>query len=168
MAHAFDIFLWVMTGMAFVVFIALFFVKAGYGMFVNGKWGPSVDNRLGWVLMESPVFIAMCILWWHSRTPVGCRPVLFFPSFPIALLPAFVHIPAFDTRKRAYAGRDNTDGGGIQRTQCADAGRMDILRQPRRQISGIVVLHSAIHSRGVDVRIGNGREHTFRFGDTRA
>ena len=66
MAHAFDIFLWVMTGMAFVVFIALFFVKAGYGMFVNGKWGPSVDNRLGWVLMESPVFIAMCILWWYS------------------------------------------------------------------------------------------------------
>ena len=101
------------------------------------------------------------------RTPVGCRSVLFFPSFPIALLPAFVHIPAFDTRKRAYAGRDNTDGGGIQRTQCADAGRMDILRQPRRQISGIVVLHSAIHSRGVDVRIGNGCEHTFRFGDTR-
>ena len=83
MAHAFDIFLWVMTGMAFVVFIALFFVKAGYGMFVNGKWGPSVDNRLGWVLMESPVFIAMCILWWHSGRRWDAVPFCFFLLFQL-------------------------------------------------------------------------------------
>ena len=90
MAHAFDIFLWVMTGMAFVVFIALFFVKAGYGMFVNGKWGPSVDNRLGWVLMESPVFIAMCILWWHSGRRWDAVPFCFFLLFQLHILRGIV------------------------------------------------------------------------------
>lgn len=52
-----------MTLAAVVVFICLFKVDAGYGKFYNKKWGPSINNRLGWVLMESPVFIAMIVLW---------------------------------------------------------------------------------------------------------
>ena len=48
---------------AVVVFISLHFVSAGYGMMYTRRWGPSVNNRLGWVMMEAPVFIAMCILW---------------------------------------------------------------------------------------------------------
>ncbi|MCH5329059.1 MAG: DUF1295 domain-containing protein [Coprobacter sp.] len=55
-----------MAGTAAVVFIALYFVKAGYGIMRNGHWGPQVPNRLGWILMEAPVFIAMCLLWWFS------------------------------------------------------------------------------------------------------
>ena len=51
----------VMTVIAVFVFIALFFVKAGYGRFYTRKWGLSVNNRVGWVLMESPVFILMAI-----------------------------------------------------------------------------------------------------------
>ena len=54
---AFHIFLAVMTGIAVIVFVALYFVKAGYGMFFNAKWGRPIDNRIGWVLMEAPVFI---------------------------------------------------------------------------------------------------------------
>ena len=60
--HGFNIFLLVMTIVAVAVFVALFFVDAGYGKFYNKKWGPAVSNRLGWVLMESPVFIAMLVL----------------------------------------------------------------------------------------------------------
>lgn len=45
-----------------VVFIALYFVTAGYGVFYNKKWGPAIPNKLGWILMESPVFIVMIIL----------------------------------------------------------------------------------------------------------
>ena len=51
-----------MTIIAVIVFIALYFVTAGYGVFYNKKWGPSIPNKLGWVLMESPVFIVMIIL----------------------------------------------------------------------------------------------------------
>ena len=55
-AHTFNIFLIVMAAIALVVFVSLFFVDAGYGKFYDRKWGPAVNNKLGWVLMESPVF----------------------------------------------------------------------------------------------------------------
>lgn len=55
--------LYVMIGLAVVVFIALQKVTAGYGMMYTKKWGPTIGNRPGWVLMESPVFFAMIILW---------------------------------------------------------------------------------------------------------
>ena len=61
--HTFNICLAVMAALAAVVFVSLFRVDAGYGKFYNPKWGPTVGNRLGWVLMESPVFIAMIVLW---------------------------------------------------------------------------------------------------------
>lgn len=62
----FNLFLIIMSAVAVVVFVSLFFVNAGYGKFFNPKWGPSLDNHLGWFLMEVPVFIAMLVLWWFS------------------------------------------------------------------------------------------------------
>ena len=64
--HAFNILLIVMAVLAVVVFASLFFVDAGYGKFYHSKWGPSIGNRLGWMLMEAPVFVAMLLLWWCS------------------------------------------------------------------------------------------------------
>ena len=64
--HTFNLFLAIMAALAVVVFVALYFVDAGYGKFYTPKWGPSVGNRLGWVLMEAPVFVAMLLLWWFS------------------------------------------------------------------------------------------------------
>jgi 3-oxo-5-alpha-steroid 4-dehydrogenase 1 len=64
--HAFYVFLAIMAVVAVVVFVSLFFVDAGYGKFYNPKWGPAVNNKLGWVLMESPVFLAMLLLWFFS------------------------------------------------------------------------------------------------------
>lgn len=61
--HAFHLFLVVMAAIAVVVFVSLFFVDAGYGKFYDKKWGPTINNKLGWVMMESPVFIAMLVLW---------------------------------------------------------------------------------------------------------
>jgi 3-oxo-5-alpha-steroid 4-dehydrogenase 1 len=49
-------------------------VDAGYGRFYAPKWGPAIDNRLGWMLMEAPVFVAMLLLWWLSdRREDGIR-----------------------------------------------------------------------------------------------
>lgn len=73
----FQLFLWVMSAVAFFVFIALYYVKAGYGMFRTPSWGISVNNKLAWVLMEAPVFIIMFWLW--GRSGVGFSlPVYFF------------------------------------------------------------------------------------------
>ncbi|MDD4820860.1 MAG: DUF1295 domain-containing protein [Flavobacteriales bacterium] len=83
MEQTFDIFLWVMTLLAAVVFVALYFVKAGYGVFFDKKWGLSVDNKLGWVLMESPVFVVMSILWWYSARRWDVVPLCFFAVFQL-------------------------------------------------------------------------------------
>lgn len=57
----------VMVALAVVVFVALQRVTAGYGMMYTKKWGPAVGNRLGWILMEAPVFVAMLCLWLLSQ-----------------------------------------------------------------------------------------------------
>ena len=64
--QSFHLFLIIMAVVALVVFVSLFFVDAGYGKFYNPKWGPAINNKLGWVLMESPVFVAMLLLWLFS------------------------------------------------------------------------------------------------------
>ena len=53
----------VMLILAVVVFFALQYITAGYGMMYNKKWGLTLNNRLGWVLMEAPSFIAMLLFW---------------------------------------------------------------------------------------------------------
>ena len=66
-----DNFNWLLIGMsitAVVVFVSLFFVDAGYGKFYTKRWGPTVGNRLGWVLMEAPAFILMLLLYLHWET----------------------------------------------------------------------------------------------------
>ena len=46
-----------MAVMAVIVFVALFFFKAGYGYLSTSNWGPKISNRTAWVLMEAPAFI---------------------------------------------------------------------------------------------------------------
>ena len=72
-----------MAALAVVVFVCLFFVDAGYGKFYNRKWGPSVDNRLGWVLMEAPVCIAMFVLWALSDRRADLTRVIFLLLFQL-------------------------------------------------------------------------------------
>lgn len=72
-----------MTIIAVIVFVALYFVTAGYGVFYNKKWGPAVPNKLGWILMESPVFIVMLILWILSERNTNVVCVIFLILFEI-------------------------------------------------------------------------------------
>ena len=45
-----------MAVMAVIVFVALFFFKAGYGYLSSSNWGPKISNKAAWVLMEAPSF----------------------------------------------------------------------------------------------------------------
>jgi len=56
-------FLFIMALIGLVVFISLYFVDAGYGKMRSEKWGPAINNKIGWFLMEMPVFLVMLYLW---------------------------------------------------------------------------------------------------------
>lgn len=55
-----------MIVLAVIVFIALGRITPGYGITYDRKWGPSIGNRLGWIIMEAPVFFAMLAIWLTS------------------------------------------------------------------------------------------------------
>lgn len=44
---------------AVIVFIALFYLKAGYGYLSSSNWGKQISNKTAWVLMECPAFLFM-------------------------------------------------------------------------------------------------------------
>lgn len=79
----YDTFLWVMAATAVLVFVALQFFEAGYGYLFDSRYGPPVPNKLGWVLMESPVFVAMCILWALSGRQWDVVPLVLFAMFQL-------------------------------------------------------------------------------------
>lgn len=74
---------YIMIALALVAFFALRFITPGYGMFYTPKWGPSVANRVGWVLMESPVFIAMAVIWALSPRRSELAPAVMATIFMI-------------------------------------------------------------------------------------
>ena len=91
----FNTFLVVMAVTALIVFIALHFINAGYGMLFDKKWGASLSNRIGWIVMEAPVFIAMIFLWIfrHRRIPVRPDSNHIPRLVSNSLFPTLFHIP---------------------------------------------------------------------------
>ncbi|MEG0789521.1 MAG: DUF1295 domain-containing protein [Alistipes sp.] len=81
MSELFAIFLITMSLLALCVFVALYFVEAGYGYLFNRKYGFPVPNRIGWVVMEAPVFVVMTVLWLLSDRTWQATPLLLFVLF---------------------------------------------------------------------------------------
>lgn len=79
--YRFNIYLAIMSAVAIIVFFVLFKVRAGYGIFVSKKWGKTVSNRAGWIIMEAPVFIAMLVLWALSPRRFEITPLVFLLLF---------------------------------------------------------------------------------------
>ena len=79
----FDSFLTIMVAIAVVVFIALYFVEAGYGKMISSKWGPAINNKVAWVLMECPVFIVLLYMWMQSDRQWNAAPFIFFLLFEL-------------------------------------------------------------------------------------
>lgn len=60
-----------MFALAVVVFVSLYFVNAGYGKFRGKGWGPTVPNRLGWVVMELPALVPLAVALLHLPQGTG-------------------------------------------------------------------------------------------------
>lgn len=63
--------LFIMSLVGFVVFVSLYFVDAGYGKMRSDKWGPSMNNKVGWLLMECPVFFVVLYEYFKSLNMYG-------------------------------------------------------------------------------------------------
>lgn len=55
----FDLLVLSWFGLSAVTFGALLFIIAPYGRHARKGWGPTVDNKVGWVLMEAPASLLM-------------------------------------------------------------------------------------------------------------
>lgn len=83
---AFNLFLLGMSLVALFVFVALYFIKAGYGMFRTASWGFSIPNKQAWMLMEAPVFVVMFVLWAKSGAGFSVPAYVFFLLFQLHYL----------------------------------------------------------------------------------
>lgn len=80
-----DLVLQGMLLLAAVVFLCLYFIKAGYGMFRTSQWGWNIDNKLGWVLMEAPAFFMLIAVWCASSPSARslCPALVLFLMFEV-------------------------------------------------------------------------------------
>lgn len=76
----------VMTVLAVVVWCALFFIDAGYGQYIDRRWGAAVNNKLGWVIMETPVVVIFAAYWLTSTRTCAPTPLVFFLLFNLHYL----------------------------------------------------------------------------------
>ncbi|MDR1346585.1 MAG: DUF1295 domain-containing protein [Bacteroidales bacterium] len=53
----------IMSVLAIGIFAVLQFVTPAYGMTFNNRWGMSIRNKKGWMIMEIPVFTILLILY---------------------------------------------------------------------------------------------------------
>lgn len=81
--HIYNYLLYAMPVMAVMVFIALFHIRAGYGIFRNKSWGISIPNKTGWILMECPAFITMLYMWFSADMQYTIPLLLFFIFFEL-------------------------------------------------------------------------------------
>lgn len=64
-----------------IVWVSLYFVDAGYGKMTSEKWGPAINNKIGWMLMECPVFLVVLYFWAKSPVRFNVPYLLFFLLF---------------------------------------------------------------------------------------
>ena len=131
--ETFQIFLWVMSAVALVVFIALYFVKAGYGMFRTASWGISINNKLAWVLMEAPVFILMFGLWGKSGAGFAVPVYFFFLLFQLHYLQRAFIFPSGNPSRSVFR-LNYGDGYRLQPFERDDAGGRFVLFRSRRLV----------------------------------
>ena len=64
-----------------LVFLALCFIDAGYGQYIDRRWGKAISNRVGWLIMELPVVALFFLYWIASERTLAITPLVFFLLF---------------------------------------------------------------------------------------
>ena len=82
-AGAYDVGLAAMFGCAAVTFVVLFFVPAPYGRHRRAGWGPEIDARIGWALMESPSIWLFALVYFRGEAAWQSAPLALFSLWQI-------------------------------------------------------------------------------------
>lgn len=73
----FDCILWGLAIVGLAIFVVLLFVVAPYGRHLRRGFGPSLDGRLGWVLMEATAAMVPAAIFLLAGGPIGPLPWIF-------------------------------------------------------------------------------------------
>jgi len=76
--QSFVLFMYCWIGMAILLLPIQLFITAPYGRHYSNRWGPRMDNRWGWIIMEavSPLILAISFL-----TGSGDKPMITWIAF---------------------------------------------------------------------------------------
>jgi hypothetical protein len=67
-------------GIAVVIFPIVFFITAPYGRHSKNTWGPMINNRLGWIIMELP---ALLVFVWMVLSAKGLGNIIVIIAFAL-------------------------------------------------------------------------------------
>jgi hypothetical protein len=80
----------------------LFFVNAPYGRYTRGGWGPSINARWGWFLMESPSWLVLSACLLLRDRPVGAAAAVLYGLWMAHYLYRSVVYPAVLLTSKAH------------------------------------------------------------------
>ena len=62
----FNLFCWIWIGIGVITFPILLKVKQPYGRHSGNNWGPMINNRFGWLIMELPALLVFAFFLRHT------------------------------------------------------------------------------------------------------
>ena len=68
---------------ALLLFLILMFISAPYGKQERAGWGPGVNMRLGWFILELPAFAGMMWFYWQGEHTLAVAPLILFALWQI-------------------------------------------------------------------------------------
>lgn len=68
--HQYQLLTYAWIALGVFTFLYLLRVDAPFGRHTRSGWGPTIDNRLGWVIMEGTVLVVLFIVWSGGTKPL--------------------------------------------------------------------------------------------------
>lgn len=68
---------------AIATFIIALFIAAPYGKHERDGWGPGINMRAGWLILELPAFVFMLWFYWQGEHKFEIAPLILFSIFQI-------------------------------------------------------------------------------------
>ncbi|MEO8068239.1 MAG: hypothetical protein ABI599_11155 [Flavobacteriales bacterium] len=127
---------WGWIALALVVHVTMFFVTAPFGRHTSAKWGPMINNKLGWCIMELPSLAIMVYFLLRSINPPHNYAWLLFALwiahylnrtfiYPLRIRSTPKRIPLFIVGNAILFNLMNAGLNGYYLAELAPAGKYD-------------------------------------------